>query len=104
MVDQCGVIYDTAKELFLRLTHLGGTSKWAEDNNVQRSSPPPSVSRLSSEMRTAVKQLLAVHPLAKKAKEQQEARNPDASNPSATQFSYIIQVCVCQSYACALLT
>ena len=91
-MDQCGVSHDTAKKLFLRVMHLGSARTWAVDNGVAPAVLPAFIMRLSSEMRAAAMQLLAVHPLGKLAKEQQESRKRETDNPIGTQLSYLVQV------------
>jgi hypothetical protein len=72
---------------------LGGVTKWALEHDITDSVLPKSASSLASEMRVAVKALLAAHSLGKQAKEQQEERKQEAANPIGSQFAYLYQVC-----------
>ena len=91
VMDSCGVPRRAAKALFLSLCYGGGIAAWTREHDVLPESVPVMAAALQAELRDAMVALLRLHPSAAHALAQQERRNPDAPNPRASQFAYIMQ-------------
>ena len=92
IVLKCGVDHEAAKELILRTLHKGSPATWAKEQGVPFKSVPDRIMFLEHELSKTIPALLRAHPDGEAAARQQQENKPEAHNPVATQFAYLVHV------------